>query len=183
MQVKQHPLHLSPSEPHTVRQTKNVARVGQVEDVPRPRTDRVAKMRPGKPGSISQFSEMDIIVDNHDHVHNNVTAKKKRVKNTIYPASDIIEEVEESITVEQIAVEIEQNLEGPVRGSISKVELKDKQKNSDKAQERTNAIVNSGGLIFLLVAAVLVTASFFISPTIETFFSKLHRIYLLCFCF
>ena len=166
-----------------MRQTQNVTGVGQVEDVPRPRTDRVAKTRPGKPGSISQFSEMDIIVDNDDHVHNNVTAKKTRVKNMIYPASDIIEEVEESITVEQIAVEIEpitQNLEAPVRGPINKVELEDKQKNSDKAQERTNTIVTSGGLIFLLVAAVLVTASFFISPTIETFFSKLHSF---CCCF
>ena len=43
---------------------------------------------------------------------------------------------------------------------------------SDEKQNKENMIVTSGGLIFLAIAALLVTASFLMSPVIQTIFSK-----------
>ena len=43
---------------------------------------------------------------------------------------------------------------------------------SSKEEKRTNVIVTSGGLIFMLIAAALVTATFLVSPVIKDIFSK-----------
>ena len=47
-----------------------------------------------------------------------------------------------------------------------------RQSRSTKEKKRTNVIVNSGGLIFLLIAAALVTATFLVSTVIENIFGK-----------
>ena len=44
--------------------------------------------------------------------------------------------------------------------------LRERQSRSSKEKKRTNVIVTSGGLIFMLVAAALVTATFLMSPVI-----------------
>ena len=50
--------------------------------------------------------------------------------------------------------------------------LKERQSRSSKEKKITNVIVTSGGLIFLLIAAALVTATFLMSPVIENIFCK-----------
>ena len=50
--------------------------------------------------------------------------------------------------------------------------LKERQSRSSKEKKITNVIVTSGGLIFMLIAAALVTATFLMSPVIESIFCK-----------
>ena len=48
-----------------------------------------------------------------------------------------------------------------------------KSERDEKRKKKANVIVTGGGLIFLLIAAALVTASFLMSPAIESMLSKL----------
>ena len=50
--------------------------------------------------------------------------------------------------------------------------LRVRQARSSKEKKRSNVIVTSGGLIFMLIAAALVTATFLMSPVIESIFCK-----------
>ena len=50
--------------------------------------------------------------------------------------------------------------------------LRERQLRSSKEKKRSNVIVTSGGLIFMLIAAALVTATFLMSPVIESIFCK-----------
>ena len=50
--------------------------------------------------------------------------------------------------------------------------LRERQARTSKEKKRSNVIVTSGGLIFMLIAAVLVTATFLMSPVIESIFCK-----------
>ena len=77
-----------------------------------------------------------------------------RVRSKIYPAvGDIIEEAEEEVSARE-----------PLNNWV----VKEKEKQSEEQQKRENMIVTSGGLIFLAIAALLVTASFLMSPVIHT---------------
>ena len=55
--------------------------------------------------------------------------------------------------------------------------LRERQSRSHKEKKRMNVIVTSGGLIFMLVAAALVTATFLMSPVIEDIFCKYCILY------
>ena len=54
--------------------------------------------------------------------------------------------------------------------------VKEKEKQSEEQQKRENMTVTRGGLIFLAIAALLVTASFLMSPVIENIFSKYRKV-------
>ena len=102
---------------------------------------------------ISQVSETEKknIQEHHKYFFGCVPDRNRRVKGMIYPAvGDIIEEDEENSNAEEEASARE----------------KEKQRQSGEQQKRENVIVTSGGLIFLAIAALLVTASFLISPDI-----------------
>ena len=76
----------------------------------------------------------------------------------IYPAvGDIIEEDGE---------------EASAREPLNNWVVKEKERQCDEQQKRENVIVTSGGLIFLAIAALLITASFLMSPVIHTIFRK-----------
>ena len=49
----------------------------------------------------------------------------------------------------------------------------------DTKSERANAMVTSGALIFILIAATLVTATFLMSPVIEDAFGKKYDDYII----
>ena len=88
----------------------------------------------------------------------------RTVRSTIYPSvGDIIEEDEEYTNTEE---------ETSARDTLFKWVVNEKQRQADEQQNRENVIVTSGGLIFLAIAALLVTASFLMSPLIENILSK-----------
>ena len=91
---------------------------------------------------------------------------------------DIIEEDEENLSPEQEAVDIESDcLETASTGTLfNRLAAAETQKQSNNEQERANVIVTSGGFIFLLIAAALITASFIMSPVLETILSKFSSI-------
>ena len=121
----------------------------------------------------------ELVRKTKDQEHSDVVVlvKDRRAKRTLSSAvRDIIEEYEQEC--EQInESEKSSTASFKIPSSISK--LKERRRSSSNDEKRANVIVTGGALIFLLLAATLVTASFLISPVIETIFSKkLRDIYL-----
>jgi hypothetical protein len=112
------------------------------------------------PVRMSQVSEMKNIQEHHEYVSGGVADRNSRVRSKIYPA---VGEDEENRNCEE---------EASAREPLNKCVVKEKKRQSDEQQKRENMIVTSGGLIFLAIAALLVTASFLMSPVIQTIFSK-----------
>ena len=111
------------------------------------------------PVRTSQVSDMEDIQEHHKYVSGGLANRNRRVRSMIYPAvSDIIEDDEES-----------------AREPLYNWVVKEKEKQSDEQQKRENVIVTSGGLIFLAIAALLITASFLISPVIENIFRNYKK--------
>ena len=103
---------------------------------------------------ISQGREMENV---QQHISGGVN---KRVMSMLFPIVGDIIEVDEGNT----------NAKEDV--SVRDLLFKEKQMQADEQQKRENVIVTSGGLIFLAIAALLVTAAFLMSPVIGNIFSK-----------
>ena len=144
--------------------------------------DLVANMGPRRLGKKSmriEVSEVEILAENQQYSNESVSDRNMRDRGIINPGvGDIIEEDEENLSPEQEAVDIESDcLETASSGTLfNRLAAAETQKQSNNEQERANVIGTSGGFIFLLIAAALITASFIMSPVLETILCKFSSI-------
>ena len=135
--------------------------------------------RLGKKSVRMEVSEMEIIAENQRHSSDGVSDRNMRYGGTNNPGvGDIIEQDDENLSPEQEAVDIESDCQETASfGTLfNRLAAAETQKQSNNEQERANVIVTSGGFIFLLIAAALITASFIMSPVLETLISRFSSI-------
>ena len=116
--------------------------------------------------------DMEEIGEEEDNITSDVMVRDKRFRRC--DSSPVGEVLDKDWEIPKFVKDRNQKRSSTVSFTIPKSSwwIEEKHRKSANDQKRANVIVTSGALIFILISAALVTASFLISPVLETIFSK-----------
>jgi hypothetical protein len=149
------------------------------------RLAREANMKSERPEGMDKAMETEKKVEDQKDSNFDIKVSDKRVRRISPRGCDIIVECEDKRTSNgRSSFQSEPGRSRTVSFTLPKSNLllEERHRRSSIQQKRTNVMVTSGGLIFLLIAAALVTASFLMSPVIETILSKYSLLYYVSGC-